>query len=125
MATTKSTAAKKTTAKAPAKKAPAKSANSNSELTRPEHWIVGGTTKDGFTVVRVRSFFAVLKKTADGKPTTWATELITGRRLKATSSANAGEVGRAYRDEQQAKGVKVSRARKVPATKKAPAEKRA
>ena len=88
--------------------------------TKPNHWTVGSTTKDGFTVARVRQFFIVLKKQHDGKPTKWATELINGKRLKATSSVDAGVKGRAFRDEQKAKGVTVARA---PRTAKAPAKK--
>jgi DNA-binding protein HU-beta len=98
-----------------------------STITKPEHWTVGAVTKDGFTVARVRQFFAVLKK-GEGKETVWETELISGKRLKAKSSAEAGEKGRAYRDEQKAKGVTVARATakktaaKLP-VKKAPAKK--
>lgn len=89
-------------------------------IAKPAHWTVGSKTKDGFTVARVREFFAVLK--SDAKPTTWEVELITGKRIKAKSSAEAGEKGREYRDGQKAKGVKVERpARKAPA-KKAPAK---
>jgi pyruvate/2-oxoglutarate dehydrogenase complex dihydrolipoamide acyltransferase (E2) component len=96
-------------------------ATTATEMVRPEHWVVGNT-KDGWTVVRVRSFFAVVKRTgADGK-TEWAAETITGKKLAAKTSGEAGEKGRAYRDEQEAKGAKVKRS---PAAKKAPAKKAA
>ena len=94
-----------------------------STITKPAHWTVGATTKDGFTVARVREFFAVLKST--DKPTRWEVELVTGKRLKAKTSAEAGEKGREFRDAQKAKGVKVTKTKapaKAPA-KKAPARK--
>jgi hypothetical protein len=89
-------------------------------ITKPAHWTVGTKTKDGFTVARVREFFAVLK--SDDKPTRWETELITGKRLKAKTSAEAGAKGREFRDTQKAKGTKVAR---TTTAKKAPAEKTA
>ena len=88
--------------------------------TKPATWTVGTTLKDGFTVARVRQFFAVLKK-QDDKGTTWAVELIDGKRLKADSSVDAGVKGRAYRDAQKDKGVTVERTRKA-TTAKAPAK---
>ena len=92
---------------------------------KPEHWTVGATTKDGWTVVRVRQFFAVLKKASEGKPTEWAAETIEGKRLAAKSSGDAGEKGRTYRDAQQAKGVTVKRTRTAPAKKAAAPAKKA
>jgi len=91
--------------------------------TRPAHWVIGETTKDGYTVVRVRAFFAVLKN--DEKPAKWAVEFIDGKRKTAKTSSEAGQMGRDYRDAQTAKGVQVKRTRKAaeaPA-KKAPAKK--
>lgn len=94
-----------------------------SDMQKPAHWTVGAK-KDGWTVARVREFFAVVK--SDDKPAKWAVELINGKRLTAESSTDAGEKGRKFRDEQKAKGVKVER--KAPAKKsaaKAPAKKTA
>lgn len=93
-------------------------ASNNTELVRPDHWVVG-KKKAGWTVVRVRAFFAVLKGEKDGK-TTWAMETITGKITPAKSSAEAGEKGRAYRDAQQAKGATVKRT-SAPAKKAAAA----
>lgn len=85
---------------------------------KPATWTVGAKVEGGWTVVRVRSFFAVLKN--DEKPAAWAFQTVDGKITKAKSSAEAGEKGRAYRDAQLAKGVKVERA---PRTAKAPAKK--
>lgn len=85
--------------------------------TKPNHWTAGTTTEDGWTVARVRPFFAVLKK-QDEKDTTWAVELLDGKRLEADSSVDAGEKGRAYRDAQKAQGVTVERDRNPAKAKK-------
>jgi hypothetical protein len=87
---------------------------------KPATWTVGAKVEGGWTVVRVRQFFAVLKN--DEKPAAWAFQTIDGKITKAKSSAEAGEKGRAYRDAQKAKGITVERAPRKPAAKKAPAK---
>ena len=83
---------------------------------KPATWTVGAKVEGGWTVVRVRQFFAVLKN--DEKPAAWAFQTIDGKITKAKSSAEAGEKGRAYRDAQKAKGITVERAPRKPAAKK-------
>ena len=72
--------------------------------TKPNHWTVGTTTEGR---VHRRPGPPVLRRPQEVRTTSprrWEVELIDGKRIKAKSSADAGEKGRAYRDAQQAKG---------------------
>jgi hypothetical protein len=89
-------------------------------ITKPAHWTVGKKAPNGYTVARVREFFAVLK--SDDKPAKWATEFINGKVVNAANSAEAGQKGRDFRDAQKEKGVKVERPAAKKAAAKAPAK---